>query len=44
MQHDKEDDRVLICLKTVLIKKTYFTGEKNEQKRTSRNTTERLGK
>ena len=30
MQHDKEDGRVLICLKTVMIKKIYYTGEKNE--------------
>jgi len=44
MQHDKEDNRVSICLKTVLIKKNIFHRGKNEQKRTSRNTTERLGK
>ena len=30
MQHDKEDDRVSIYLKTVMIKKIYYTGEKNE--------------
>ena len=44
MQHDKEDDRVSICLKTVMIKKIYYIGEKNEQKRTSRNTAERLAR
>ena len=44
MQHDKEDSRVSICLKTVRIKNNNYTGEKNEQKRTSRKITERLAR
>ena len=44
MQHDNVNDRELICLKTVRIKKIYYTGEKDEQKRTSRKITERLAR
>ena len=44
MQHNNEDGRVLICLKTVMINKIYYTGEKNEQKRANRNTEERLAR
>ena len=46
MHKDNIDDRLATCLKTVRIKKQIIItkGQKNEQKRTNRNTAKRLAR